>query len=1290
MRRALIYFSIALGALLVCAFLLSFWILRTDSGARFVWTRAVNALPQQLSAASFDGNLRDGVIATGVRYSDASTSISAKRVSFAAEARFFGLAVNINELHVSDVDVQPVASAATQNEQAAAQDPGVPVSEVLSSLRLPLTLRVTDLVIDKARLLAGDGSTVFAFDRLGLDARWGEALTIERLQFAADQINVSGVASVALEAPYGIAVDGEFTSDAPAGSWLPAVIKTRLGGNLQTLEVSVESSNPAVQLAGEIQNLLDSADAELIVSTDRFAVPPGQEQPTLQLGNLKLRITGGINDYSAQLATQLQSEFAAPLDVTASLQGNLESLQVTELALASTDIAASGTGELNWSGEFFVATSLEVERFDPSRWLADWPATQFLRGATDLSYSDGRLQITRLQAEHSDSSASLAGTGVVDTGSGDIDVELQWQDLQWPLPPAAATIDSRSASLALKGSLDDWALNGEIALGSADLPQGRFVLAGSGSRELAAVQIKDSEVLGGRVVGNFEYAARDGGQWSAELRATNTRITPFLPAWPGQISADFNASGVVAPFALALDVQSLSGNVRGRDVAAKGALRLNGEQLRFDKLELRSGASSLQLDGDWQSESGVEFALRSASLSDLLPDVAGSLEAEGRVQAGDEWPQLTLALSGRNLVWQQWSAAELEASNTPADAAPFDLSVTARGLTQGSQAIDSAALSLQGSPEQHQLELALQRVDEALGASLQGGFSGLQAPDTLQWQGELTRLQFDGRDALVLRLRDAVALKAGADSAGFEKACLDVSEGGALCAFGELAAENQYRATIEMTDLPLNLLRSFTGTTLKFNQLLSGSLELATGPRGRPSGSGRIDMTPGQILNEVDDRLSLRTRAGFAAFTLQDGQLLAGEIKLPFSDAAEIAGEFRVIDITEGENSPIAGQLAVVVRDLGVGARILPQIAAAGGSLDADITIDGTLGQPGFAGGLAIKNGSVMYAPLGLDIRDIELDSKVLPGNRVELTANFSAGDGKGRITSSADYLQGLSRGFEVSLVGENLKIIDLPDLSAVINPDLQLGIRGDDVRINGKVVVPAARIASVAFVNSGESESEDVVYVGPRQPAGAESAEPASKLNYSGSVVLELGNDVVIDLDVAEARLRGSTTYRWDGDSLPMANGSFAISGKFEAYGQLLEITEGTIRYVNAPASDPQLRIRAEREIFGNSQVRRAGVFVTGSAQRPKLEVYTNPATSSDRALTLLVTGSDFNYEQGVGAVDVGRYIAPRLYASYGIGLFDRENVISVRYDLAKGFGIKATSGKQAAGIDISYTIER
>ena len=135
---------------------------------------------------------------------------------------------------------------------------------------------------------------------------------------------------------------------------------------------------------------------------------------------------------------------------------------------------------------------------------------------------------------------------------------------------------------------------------------------------------------------------------------------------------------------------------------------------------------------------------------------------------------------------------------------------------------------------------------------------------------------------------------------------------------------------------------------------------------------------------------------------------------------------------------------------------------------------------------------------------------------------------------------------------------------------------------------------------------------------------------------------------------------------------------------------TRGRIRFPDIPADNPHLNIRAEREIFGNAQIRRAGLMVAGTLRRPVIEAYTVPMTNKHRAQTLLVTGSDFNYEQGVGAVDVGMYVLPRLYISYGIGVFEDDNVLKARYDLGRGFGIRATSGQRETGLDISYTIER
>ena len=127
---------------------------------------------------------------------------------------------------------------------------------------------------------------------------------------------------------------------------------------------------------------------------------------------------------------------------------------------------------------------------------------------------------------------------------------------------------------------------------------------------------------------------------------------------------------------------------------------------------------------------------------------------------------------------------------------------------------------------------------------------------------------------------------------------------------------------------------------------------------------------------------------------------------------------------------------------------------------------------------------------------------------------------------------------------------------------------------------------------------------------------------------------------------------------------------------------------YVIEGARSGRSRCKTCRRTIAKDALR-IGVLIDGPVRRPTVEAYTLPMTTEERALTLLVTGSDFNFEEGVGAVDFGTYIAPRLFVSYGVGVFERENIISARFDLARGFGIRASSGSKESGIDLNYRFE-
>ena len=54
-----------------------------------------------------------------------------------------------------------------------------------------------------------------------------------------------------------------------------------------------------------------------------------------------------------------------------------------------------------------------------------------------------------------------------------------------------------------------------------------------------------------------------------------------------------------------------------------------------------------------------------------------------------------------------------------------------------------------------------------------------------------------------------------------------------------------------------------------------------------------------------------------------------------------------------------------------------------------------------------------------------------------------------------------------------------------------------------------------------------------------------------------------------------------------------------------------------------------------------------------------------------------------------LGKYLTPRIYISYIVGLLEQVNTLRIRYQLSEKWVIELETGKES-GADINYTIER
>ena len=164
---------------------------------------------------------------------------------------------------------------------------------------------------------------------------------------------------------------------------------------------------------------------------------------------------------------------------------------------------------------------------------------------------------------------------------------------------------------------------------------------------------------------------------------------------------------------------------------------------------------------------------------------------------------------------------------------------------------------------------------------------------------------------------------------------------------------------------------------------------------------------------------------------------------------------------------------------------------------------------------------------------------------------------------------------------------------------------------------------------------------------------------------------------------------------------------------------------------ANPGIDIRATRKIEADNVT--AGLLVRGTAQVPVLTVFSEPSMEQSEALSYLVTGKPLsslksgegdmlgtaaralgtaggdllaksiggrlgvddigvadNGALGGAAFTVGKYLSPKLYLSYGVGIFEPGEVVTLRYLFSRHWNFEAQNATTGSRAGINYRIER
>ena len=1272
MRRAAI--AAVLGILLAAAAAGSgaWFLLATESGARWLLDRA----GEPLTYGELDGTLAHGLTIGELSYRQPDLTVGVNAVYVKAAVGWAG--ITIRRARLEDLRV-----AMSSGGDAPCVDCEPDVRGLLESLALPLTVRVEALEIAGGRLLR-DEREVFALQRLFLAGAWSDTLALDRFELASAVADASGSGRFGLREGHPLELELEAVL-AAALTGLPAAadLAVDVSGTLDDLLVSASSGAVGAELEARVYTLLDTLawEADLRVADFELAAAPGV---AVAIERFDLRSEGSLAEYSLDLTASLQQ----PEPVRIALAGlgarNRLVIQRLEADHADGSVAAAGVLVFPESLELAV-TAAEVS---PQRWLAAWPEDRTLRGSAALSFDADALRIERgsLSVAGAPPAADFTASYRLDTEA--LSLALDWRDLAWPLDEDAA-LTSRRGQARIDGSLDDWTASATLDVAAPGVPDGALALAASGDRTTAAVQIEDGRILGGALGGRARLTVGEVPSWQVDIDAEGIDSGALFADWPGTVSATLAGRGDADGITFALE--RLAGRLLDLPLSGEGVVAYQGGGLYARDVALVHGAARVRVDGNPGSGDGLLFEFELPEL-DIYPlAIGGDLTGRGQLRFAGGETLVEVDASGTML---QVSGVEVEApriatSRADSDAA-IELTVAASRVAAGDRAIDDLSLDLAYASSEQTLELGFASGRYRVAVLGSGAFDDPAAPLASTWRGVLSRLDVATDEQPVTTLLASVPVTASREALRVDRLCLTGSDPGELCARLDWSTEGGIDASVALDSIPIDLVNLVADTGYTFEQRLSGELGWRQ-PGGLASATGRaaFTLTAGDVLSLGSAETEVSTGPGEFAFDIADGVLRSGVLNLPLEENGLLRADLERLDIVAGARGAVRGSLEATAPDIAFLAAFVPGVERLEGDLEARFDVTGTVGDPDLAGRARLGNASALYVPLGTRVTETELELNVEADGRIVVQGGFRAGEGSARLTTPPGGAAGTPL-VSVRIEAEELALIDLPDIRATADADLAVRFVPGRLDIDGRIAVPTARIYPVNLATGRVDESEDVVIVAGSLPEEEGISPGAEALAIHGQVQLDVGDDVIVDLDLATARLAGSAVFDWTGEAIPVGRGRYDLTGSVEAFGQVLDISEGGIRFPNAAADNPLIRLRATREIYGNSEVKRAGVLIDGPLERPSIEAYTEPPTSEERAATLLLTGNDFNFEEGVGAVDFGTYVAPRLFLSYGVGVFDRENVISARYDLDEGFGIRATSGDRESGVDLTYRIER
>lgn len=887
-------------------------------------------------------------------------------------------------------------------------------------------------------------------------------------------------------------------------------------------------------------------------------------------------------------------------------------------------------------------------------------------------------------------------------------VSLQQWRSEWPTWPVQGSIQADNRDDAVQFSVD----------GAVELP-GWNAIALSGKLDytpgtplkITAVRLAHPPTgsvltLNGGL--NPDKSFRFEGQWQ-------NLAWPNAPPWTRSASGVFSLGGQPSDLRATLQGVWLQQPV---DITARWSM--GPKQLDIRQFQVTGPDTRLDLQGRYGQELALDWIFKTSRLGAWLDQARGALEGQGHVGGTPEHPRLKLEARGSHLGFngQAVNRLELNAQGGLHPEDPLELSVRLDNVQAGHDPFD-LMLGMQGTTRRHTLTARIDHPQYPVQLEGDGIWQGAT------WQGLFRRFDLTHPRLGTWQVQSPLRLDVAKTGFNFDETCWQ-HETARWCGAGQGSGLAHWTGNIHLEGLPLTRLIPVPPPRWGLSGVLTGQATFSGAGSRIETGQLVLDAPGLAVRYPVSTSQILQFRPALAKLegTLHQGQ---ARFSLSVRDPAfaELGGELSTRLMPD---SRLTGQFRLNLPDLSVlESPDSAHEALIQGQGQLTLDVDGTVQAPKLMLQGGIHQARLGLPSLGIALTDMNVTLKPVPDqpNRVDLEAQARSGAGRLHVRGQGVLDPAKAWPWLVDITGTGVQVLNTRMAEVIVDPALRLETGQAGIRLSGQAVIPQARIRLPEHL--AVKVSADAIRVD--QPAEARK----EGLALRSELTLQLGDEVHFEGNGVKARLGGQLRLEQAGQEPGRAQGEIRIQeGEYNFHSVKLPLNGGRLVYKSSPIDNPDLDFNVIRQVDGI----KAGVRVLGPLQKPGFSLYSDPVMPESDILAYLVSGKSLNLSNSqegrlmqqaaaslsgplgnlllgeittrfglegllddvavqtprgtqTAALFLGKYLTPRLYLQYGVGLAQSSSVFRLRYELGKYWKIQSETGEQSGG-DILFEMEK